>query len=237
MHDERQADGGWRPGPGKLFRAGLVAVAAVTAALGQAVAQLPSAPLLQNTWATPGFVGAVNVGGGSDGAVYAGAVSWAPGSGRFELSGGVGYQSRTDLSSRAAYGVRAAVPFGGAGAFGFAAFVGVGGGFGADNNNDFEFADSLANTTQIPVGVAVGWRHTVGSRHGVSVYASPSYMFVSGNGQSGGVVRVGVGADFGITSSLGITAGVDLGQTRDRLLGGPSGVLGGVGVSYAFGPR
>src|SRR4051812_41867342 len=105
-------------------------LAAVTAA--SAGAQMAGAPILQNVWASPGIVGAVNVAGGGDGSVYAAAGSWTPGSGRFQLSGGVGLQTRTGAGSGAAYGARVAMPFGGASStFGFAAFAGVGGGSGA----------------------------------------------------------------------------------------------------------
>ena len=81
---------------------------------GAADAQLPGAPVLQNAWATPGLVAAVNLGGGSDGSVYAAAVGWSPGSGRFQLSAGAGAQSRTGTGSKGAYGLRVAVPLGGA---------------------------------------------------------------------------------------------------------------------------
>ncbi|MFI5229955.1 MAG: hypothetical protein ACHQWU_12860 [Gemmatimonadales bacterium] len=213
----------------------LWAMAGVAALLSMpAGAQMPSAPLLQDAWATSGFVGALNLGGGSGGSVYAGAFSWTPGSGRFELAGGLGYQRRSGLSSRAVYGVRAAVPFGGASStFGFAAFAGVGGGSGGRSTA----ADSATNSTEIPIGAAIGWRRALGATHGLSLFATPAFVFFTGGAKSGGLVRVGLGADFGITSSLGATAGVDLGQSRTRAVGGPSGVLYGVGVSYAFGRR
>lgn len=228
--DTRRADhlGLW------LLRVGAMAGMAVLVHSVAAGAQMPSAPILQDAWAAAGFVGAVNLGGGSDGSVYAGAVSWTPGSGRFELSGGLGFQSRTGLGSRAVYGLRAAIPFGGASStFGFAAFAGIGGGSGKRSTG----ADSAANTGEIPVGAAIGWRHALGASHGLSVFASPAFVFFTGGAKSGGLFRTGLGADFGITPSLGVTAGVDLGGSRARAVGGPSGILYGVGVSYAFGRR
>ena len=90
---------------------------------------------------------------------------------------------------------------------------------------------------QIPVGAAFGWRHALGSGHGFSVYASPSYVFLSGTGQSKGLVRAALGADIGITSSMGATAGVEFGQGAPRGALGPSSTLWGLGFSYALGRR
>jgi len=217
----------------QLLRKGVSAGVAALVLSAAAGAQMPGAPILQDAWATAGLVGAVNVGGGS-GSVYAGAVSWTPGAGRFELSGGLGFQSRTGLSSHTVYGLRAAIPFGGASStFGFAAFAGIGGGSGRRSTS----ADSAANTAEIPVGAAIGWRHALGASHGLSVFASPAFVFFTGGAKSGGLFRSGLGADFGITASLGVTAGVDLGGSRANAVGGPSGVLYGVGLSYAFGRR
>jgi hypothetical protein len=212
-----------------------------------AAGQIPGAPVLQNVWATPGIVGALDIGSGSGGSVYAAAGSWTPGSGRFELSGGLGYQRMGGTAgSRGVYGVRAAIPLGGASStFGFGGFAGIGGGQGKTfSTQDTTFTpggplvtevDSTASTLEIPVGVAVGWRHAIGATHGVSIYASPSYTFFSGgSGGNGGLIRAAVGADFGITSKLGATVGFEFGGKRERGFGGPTGSLFGVGVSYAF---
>lgn len=203
---------------------------------------MPGAPVLQNAWATPGMVGAVDIAGGSGGSVYAAAISWTPNAGRFELSGGGGYW-RTGTRSSGVYGVRAAVPLGGASAaIGFAAFAGIGGG-GASHQtitvpDRGVVSDSSASTMEVPVGAAIGWRHAIGASHGLSVFATPAFVFRSGgNGGNKGIIRVGIGADFGITNALGVTVGGDLGQTRPRGFGGPSGALFGLGVSYAFGSR
>lgn len=203
--------------------------------LASAGAQMPGAPVLQNAWATPGIVGAVNFGGGSDGEVYAAAGSWAPASGRFELSGGFGSRHVTGAGSRGVYGVRLAIPFGGrpTSAIGFAVFAGAGGNVGGKSTA----ADSAASTSEVPLGAALGWRRSLGSNHGISVYASPSYVLFSGGDKSGGLVRGAAAADVGITPSLGLTAGIDFGQTRGRAIGGPSGTLYGVGIAYAFGRR
>lgn len=215
----------------------IVALAAMIAAASTADGQMPGAPVLQNAWAAPGFVGAVDIAGGSDATVYAGAASWTPASGRFQLSGGLGYQTRTGESSGAAYGARLAIPFGGAASsFGFAAFAGVGGANRTDRDTlESTGTDTTASTAQIPVGAAIGWRHALGANRGISLYATPSYVFFTGGSENGGLFRAAVGADIGITRSIGATAGVEFGGTRARELGGPSGTLYGVGVSYAFG--
>lgn len=208
-----------------------IAAAAALILAASAEAQLPSTPILQNAWASSGTVGAIDIGGGTDGTSYAGAVSF--GASRLQISGGLGYQTRTGMRARTGYGVRAAMLFGGANStLGFGAFAGIGGG-----NTSSTATDSATSTTQIPLGVAVGWRKAFGETHGLSVYADPAYVMYSGGSKSGGLFRLGLGADVGITSSLGATVGAELGATRARGIGGPSGVLFGAGLSYAFGRR
>jgi hypothetical protein len=217
---------------GEVWRSkiNLVVAAVAMLAASTVAAQMPGAPILQNAWASPGLVGAVNFAGG-DGSVYAGAIAWATPTARFQFSGGIGVRSQSGIGSNSVYGVRAAMPFGSAtGAIGFGAFAGVGGGKTPN-------ADSTASNTQVPVGVAVGWRHALGASHGVSVYATPAYVFLTGGTKSGGVVRSGVGVDLGITRSIGATVGAEFGGTRAKGQGGPTGTLYGVGVSYAFGKR
>ena len=226
----------------------IAAIAAVVLAA-NADAQMPGIPVLQNVWASPGIVGAADFGGGSDGSTYAGAIGWTPGSGRFQVSAGVGARRRTGSGSGTVYGARIALPFGGASStFGFAAFAGIGGGSSVvthaggtvDANGNVltpALSDSLTNTTEVPLGAAIGWRKAIGSNHGISVYADPSYVLYSGGSKTGGLFRASVGADIGITNSLGATVGVELGGTRPRGFGGPSGTTWGLGVSYAFGKR
>jgi hypothetical protein len=218
-----------------------IAATAVIVLSASANAQMPGAPVLQNAWATPGLVGAVDLSGGSDGSTYAAAVGWTPGSGRFQLSGGFGAQTRTGLGSRSVYGVRAAIPFGGpSSTFGFAAFAGIGGSSGAKKTTNPVAGTAVVDvpsTTQIPLGAAIGWRKAIGSNHGLSVYGTPSYVLFSGGSKSGGLFRASIGADAGITSSIGATLGIEFGGTRPRAVGGPSGTLYGLGISYAFGRR
>ena len=218
--------------------------------------QIPGAPVLQNAWATPGIVGAIDVGGGSGASVYAAAASWAPGSGRFQLSGGGGIETGSGTKSRGVYGLRVAMPLGGASStFGFAAFAGVGG--GPSRVTSFttcpagfpcpvcptgpstcpSVTDSVTSTAEVPVGVAAGWRHAIGATHGVSLYATPSYVFFSGGTKGRGLFRAALGGDVGITSSLGATLGIEFGGKRPHGLGGPTGSLYGFGLSYALGHR
>jgi len=227
-----------------------IATIAIAAVASSAGAQIPGAPVLQNAWATPGLVAALNYAGGSGENVFAGAAGWSPGSARFQLSGGVGYQTQTDFSGRAVYGARVAMPFGGkSSTFGFAAFAGIGGGparkmkvpgiVGGDGigSDSITVSDTLASTAQIPLGAAVGYRRTIGSNHGISLYATPAWVIYSGGAKTGGVFRVAIGADVGITRALGATVGVDFGGTRAKELGGPSSAQYGIGVSYALGKR
>jgi hypothetical protein len=228
-----------------LWVARVIGLMAVSALAGSAGAQIPGAPVLQNAWATPGIVGAVNVAGSSGQSVFAGAAGWSPGSGRFQVSGGVGYQSRTDFDGRVVYGGRVAMPFGGASStFGFAAFAGIGGGprgkrqvvIDSATGDKVTVDDTLSSTTQIPLGASIGYRRAFGS-HGLSVYATPAWVIYSGGPKTDGLFRAAVGVDFGITRSLGATAGIDFGGTRSKDVGGPSSTQYGIGVAYAFGRR
>jgi len=215
----------------------LAAAGALTAVGGSANGQLPSAPLLQNVWSMPGMAAALNAGSGGGGSVYAAAGSWTPASGRFQISGGVGSQTLSGIGTSWAYGARAAMPLGNPQAnFGLAAFAGIGGASAVTRSADTAVTDTTTTlASRIPVGVSVGWRHAIGSR-GFSLYASPAYVWTMGNGQSKGLLRTGIGADVGVTSSIGVTGGVEFGQTS-VIVGAPAGTVYGVGVSYAFGKR
>jgi hypothetical protein len=69
------------------------------------------------------------------------------------------------------------------------------------------------------------------------VYATPSYLFLSGGSSNGGLVRTGLGVDVGVSKTLGVTVGVEFGQNRVSAKGGPTGTSYGLGVSYAVGRR
>lgn len=196
--------------------------------------QLPGAPVLQNAWAAPGIVVALDIGGGSGatgGSTYAGAAAWAPGNGRFQFSAGAGMNSAKGGGSRGVYGARVAAPVTQlmGGALGVAAFVGVGGGSGST-------ADSLRATSIVPAGLAIGYRRAVGAGgRGFSVYADPHYQLQSGPKNRKGFVRVGAGIDAGITSRIGITVGLESGANAATGSVGPHGTLFGVGASMKLG--
>jgi hypothetical protein len=216
---------GQRPWLWALRLAALAAV--VLTASGRA--QIPGTPTLQNAWVAPGGVVAFNFGGGPEGQTYAAAVSYAPGSAKVLVAGGYGWRNGSGTTQSGVYGLRLAVPFSKAtSSFGFAAFVGVGGG------PQSTVRDTVASTTQVPIGLGIGWRRFFGGSQGISVYATPNYVFYSGGTANDGLMRVGIGTDIAISPALGVTLGVDLGGTRREILGGPSGVLYGLGVSYAF---
>lgn len=196
-------------------------------------AQLPGTPVLQNAWATPGIVVALDVGGGSsgNGPAYAGAAAWAPSSGRFQLSAGAGMQTFSAAPSRAVFGARASVPLKElmGGNLGIGAFVGVGGG-------SVNVSDSLRTKSVVPAGLAIGYRRAVGTAgRGFSVYADPNYQYQSGSKNSKGYFRVGFGLDAGITSRFGVTVGLESGATAAPGFVGPHGTLFGVGASMKLG--
>ena len=215
------------------FRAGqALAIAAVLAAPAASRAQLPNAPVLQNAWVTPGIVVAANAGGGSDGSVYAAAASWAPSAGRFQLAGGGGITSRSGGDGRGVFGARIAFPMMQlmGGAVGLAGFVGVGGGSGTGD-------DTTAVETGVPAGVGIGYRRSLGSTRGFSVYATPHYLWASGKAGNTGLIRVAAGLDVGLSPRIGITGGIEMGQSADEGEVGPTGTLYGVGFSFVLGRR
>jgi hypothetical protein len=196
-------------------------------------AQMPGAPVLQNAWATPGFVVAANFAGGSGSSVWAAAASWGPGDSiaRFALSGGGGTQSVSGGTSRGVYGARIAMSLAQmmGGKLGLGVFGGVGGGAGGSG-------DTTAIKTLMPVGVSIGFRQAMGSR-GFSVYGSPSLQRASGTAGSSSRVRFGLGLDVGLSTNFGVTGGVEFGQSTPDGKVGPRGTSYGVGGSFALGRR
>jgi hypothetical protein len=212
-----------------VFRVVAPAIVAIGGVVSPTHAQLPGAPVLQNAWATPGMVVALDIAGGSagSGSTYAGAIGWTPGNGRFQFSGGAGMQTGAGTSSRGVFGARVAMPITQmmAGNLGIAGFVGVGGGAGGSK-------DSTRITSVVPVGVAVGYRRAIGGAgRGFSVFADPDYQFQSASKTKKGFFRVGVGVDAGITSRFGVTLGLESGATAAKGLAGPHGTTYGLGVS------
>lgn len=224
-----------------MTRTVAVSAVALLAACSMTVqGQMPGLPTLQNAWANPGFTAGINGGTGGGSQTVGGAVAWAPSSGRFLISAGGGGR-KSDLGGRGgAYGVRAAMPvasFAG-GALGVAGFLGVGGAREPDAEIGFQDGGTL---TQVPIGVGIGYRRAFSFIRGASVYATPFYSYnrltVGDNTITRSLFRVGLGIDVGITNTIGVTAGAELGSNGDEGGPGPSGAVFGVGASYALGRR
>jgi hypothetical protein len=196
-------------------------------------AQMPGTPTLQNAFANPGITAAVDVAGLGGASSYAAAAAWAPGSARFQLTAGVGIQTRTGSSSRTVYGARVNIPILGATSnFGIGAFAGYGGISGPTT-------DTSLTKSLIPIGATASYRLAVGTSHGISIYGSPIYELVGRGGGAKGLstFRGTLGLDIGITQSLGATLGVELGKSEPPGSGKPSGTAFGAAVSYALGAR
>lgn len=192
--------------------------------------QLPNAPVLQNAFVNPGVTAALNFSNLSGASSYAGAAAWAPGSARFQFSAGLGAQTHSGGSTRTVYGARVNVPFVGAtSSVGFSAFAGYGALSGG--NLDSSEAKSL-----VPLGVTAGYRKAIGTSRGFSIYGSPIYEFVTRGGGASNVnaFRGAIGLDVGITSSIGLTLGLEFGGSEPTGSGKPSGTAFGGAISYAF---
>lgn len=201
---------------------------------------MPGLPTLQNAWANSGFVAGINAGTGGGSGTVAAAVSWAPKSGRFQVSGGAGARDADENGRGAAYGLRGALPvfsFAG-GAFGVAGFIGIGGASEPDAVLGFSEGGTL---THVPIGLGVGYRRALSFVRGFSVYATPFYSYnrlsVGDYTDTKNLFRVGLGLDVGLTKAIGVTVGSEFGSSADEGGPGPDGAMFGVGASYAFGRR
>jgi len=195
------------------------------------IAQMPGSPLLQNAFANPGITAAVNVASLGGASSYSAAGAWAPGSARFEFSAGIGAQTHSGSPTRAVYGFRFNIPLlGESSSFGASLFTGYGGLSGAG-------MDSSTTRALFPVGATLGYRVALGGNHGFSIYASPIYESVGRGGGAANVsvFRGAVGVDFGITSSIGASAGLEFGGTENAESGKPSGTAFGAALSYVIG--
>ena len=188
--------------------------------------QLPGLPVLQNAFANPGITVGLNYGRAVNLTGYAAAVAWAPGSGRFAISGGVGSAKPDDSTSSVAYGGRVSVPVLHLlqGALGVGAF----GGFGT-----WPFADRSVAI----LGIAAGYQRPIGSL-GVSVHAAPSYQRYSISSKtedvSGGLFRFAAGVDVSFGGRYGATLGFESGAKRRTDALGTSSSIFGLGLSYAL---
>jgi hypothetical protein len=193
-------------------------------------AQLPLLPVLQNGFISSGTTVGINVGSATNHTAYAVAASWAPRAERFAVTGGVGFFDATTGDRWSAYGARLVIPVISLreGSIGFAAFGGIGGG-----------RHDTTSVVRVPAGLAVGYRHAIGDSRGISVYATPFFVWaresVGGRrGDSGNGARASLGLDIALARTFGLTLGYEFGSAVGL---GPistgNGVFG-AGVAYAF---
>ena len=196
--------------------------------------QMPGSPTLQNAFVNPGITAALDASGLGGAQTYAAAAAWAPGSARFQVSGGFGAQLRTGASNRAADGARINIPVMGAtSSFGVSVFAG----YGAISGGGV--MDSSVTKALVPVGATASYRHVIGSSRGVSIYGSPVFESVTRGGSASrvSVFRGALGVDLGVTSAIGRTLGLELGGKQAEGSGKPSGTAFGAALSYAVGAK
>jgi len=196
-------------------------------------AQMPGVPVLQNGFSNPGITAALNYGTAKGVRGYGLAAAWAPASGRFQVSGGVGGYDPDQDKTWFTYGGRLGVPltkFTGNGSFGVAPFAGL----GAANRKGLAIM-------HLPVGVAAGYRRALGDTRAISVYGSSFYGWTrltsdvaDAETVSKGVVRFSGGLDVALTPAIGVTIGYETGAKADPGEPGPTGSVFGIGLSYAF---
>ena len=196
-------------------------------------AQIPGLPVLQNAFSNPGVTAAANFGSSEGDRTIALAGAWAPASGRFQFSAGVGSYSPDEGDRATVFGARFAAAlfsFGG-GRFGVAPFIGVGGA-----------SVDEGRVTHVPVGVGAGWRGALGASRGISVHTAAFYNYgrftpssdSEAESRSHGLFRFSGGADVTIIRSLGLTVGVEGGVNAKAGDPGAGGIVFGGGLSYAF---
>lgn len=225
----------------------IVRIAPILLLLGVASAssaQMAGLPILQNAFGNPGFTVAGNAGFGSGGTTFGVAAGWSPGSGRFRFAGGAGLYTPENGDGRGAWGLRASASLLSAmgGSLGVGVFGGAGGAGrgGAKAGTPAVDAPNPDAFSLIPVGASIGYRLPFGGQRGISLYASPSFVWYSSStsgSDNTGLVRVAVGADIGLSASFGVTVGAEFGQNGDEDTLAPRGTLVGVGLSFVPGRR
>lgn len=198
-----------------------------------AAAQLPGAPVLQNAFANPGVTVAGNYAGGEGTTLLAAALAYAPGAGRFQLSGGVGRLtmdgSDDESVTGTAWGARLGFPV-----FSFATGRGGISLFGGAGAATLDTVKVL----QLPAGIGAGWRMGLGATRALSVYTTGTYLWarntVSDSSKSAGRIRVAAAVDVTVIRNLGLTLGFEGGANADEGKPGPEGSIFGVGLSWAF---
>ena len=199
---------------GRKVALGMAVLAAATAG-SAAVAQTPGLPTLQNAFTNPGIAVAANYGVGGGQSFFGAAGGWGFG-GRFGVSGAAGIQRSND-ASRGAYGARATVNAwtNRSGSLGLGAFVGIG---GSPRTRDDDVTTNPA-VVNIPVGASVGYQWPIGETRGISIYGSPMYRWTRTEADDVtttiGAFAGGVGIDFAVTRSFGLTVGGEFASGSD----------------------
>jgi hypothetical protein len=192
--------------------------------------QMPTIPVLQNGFVSPGMTLAVNYGSGTGSSAYALAFGWGPASGRFQLSGALGGVRPDSGGTWTSYGARVAVPlYSGMGdRLGVSVFTGIGGA-----------RRDTTSLSRLPVGLGVGYRFGLGATRSVSAYASPFFVWsrLSERGaraQGDNAMRGSAAIDLVLTRNVGLTAGYEFGGGSSGGSFGNGSGLFGAAVSYAF---
>lgn len=219
-------------------RCSIIISAAIVAIAARAGAQTPGLPVLQNAFSNRGLTLAGNGGGGSEGWNAGAALGLGASNGRFALSGGLGAFTPDRGSARTAWGIRLSASLFSfmSGNLGLGAFVGYGGAGGGTIDPGPTPADTTMSDapTRLPLGAAIGFKHMFGGV-GVSLYASPAYVWYNKGGSgsnSSGVFRIPVGLDLGFARSFGLTLGAEFGADAVKGSLGPRGATYAAGLSY-----
>lgn len=224
----------------KRAAVGVAVLVALAAPAAPAAAQMPGVPLLQNGFVRPGAAVAANYATAEATDVFGAAGAWTPGSGRFQISVGVGSLGIDGIDGRKTTGgLRGALPIrtpwtrDPASAVGITGFIGVGGA-------------SLDEGTlvQVPLGLGIGYRRRLGEARAASVFATPFYQWTRVTGVEAvegveqeldsNLFRISLGAEVLVTRRIGVTLGYELGTTAEDGRPGPSGGIFGAGVAYVF---
>jgi hypothetical protein len=191
--------------------------------------QMLGAPVLQNAFTNPGITVGLNYATSEGVRAYGLAGAWAPSTGRFQVSAGIGGFDPDDDERWPTYGGRVAVPltrWTGTGSFGVAPFAGIGSG-GRDG----------VTLLHAPVGVSGGYRRALGTR-AISAYGAAFYSWnrISDDegSASSGLFRLSGGLDVAVTTAIGLTVGYEAGAKADADEPGAASGVFGIGLSYAF---
>jgi hypothetical protein len=213
----------------------------------RALAQMVGVPVLQGAFPRRGLALALNTGSADDGTAFGGALAFGIGGDRLLVTAGAGtFSTPAGYASPAfTYGTRAAfrvmtlaggrlalTPFGGFGRVELKREPPVAG-------QDTKVAEARA-----PVGVSVGFRAALGGRGTLAFFGAPMYAFSRSGGdttsKSDGFVRVATGVEYGLATgfgAIGVTAGLEFGQSAPDDRFGPRGTAFGLGVGLARGRR